>query len=227
MNFVILFLGCLFLIYAQIHPKLIAWSGNENETGTHHQFIIFTRRFHLGLGIFFLAGSIFFFIRHEPIWAGVFLGFAPLIAYTWFFWRMYRMKANNSPKKALAIFFVMLILTISLSFITYEGFTPAELKIQSNQVIVQGMYGKSFDRNDIVELQWFPRLPAGLKRRDGFSAGPVRKGHFFDADRNLVLLFVADRDQPVVKIIMKDGSYWIYNHPEMDAKGIIEKLEWN
>jgi hypothetical protein len=173
-------------------------------------YIPFFRKFHVFLGLSFIAlGAVLNYLISE-LAAGIFLATYPLLAYLWFVWQSKNYSENQARKQWIgiailmgALLFVAILLTISLK--------ENPLTVDSGKVIIEGSYGEEIPATDIDSIVLIGNLPEISIRTNGFAMGSVRKGYFKTSSGGIVKLLINAEQKSNIFIRLKSGKKIYYS----------------
>ena len=133
------------------------------------------------------------------------------------------MKLN--PKVGLTV--IITILTIAFTaFIVFKSVQEANFEIDASQsqlIISGGLYGKTIDLNENVEITMIE--PLEIKRKtNGAAIGNVKSGYFTLADDTKVYLNLGNDNHEWIAIIDEDDQYYINLKDEDETLNLYNEL---
>lgn len=204
--FGLFFVGLGFLVNEGNARYLLAGyntlSESERKKVDLSYFIPFFRRFHVFLGISFTLFGLGAYFAGGPVWANVFIGLYPILAYIYFVWKQERGSRTGSNKVALVI---LVVLFAGISLLLYEGFQKDVMRVSAELVQVSGLYGEKMHLETLKSVRVTAELPEITHRKNGIAAGSIKKGTFKTGDGSLVKL-VVDTDVDSFLEIIRNGD---------------------
>ncbi|MCC5930476.1 MAG: DUF3784 domain-containing protein [Cyclobacteriaceae bacterium] len=202
-------------------------SEEEREKVNIVEVVSFLRRFHVFLGLTFLAiGLVLYYFISSDV-AGFFITAYPILAYIWFIWRsrkFYKKVDSGGYKAGIIVLFVTLVFVMIIFGLGYRDNT---LVLTDDGLNLTGMYGVKLKTEDLISFELVEQCPAMKSRLNGFATGNMRKGIFKSAEGERVRLLINDPEKPVIKIVPVRGRTIYYNSRKYDSAGLFKKLQEN
>ncbi|SDM93330.1 DUF3784 domain-containing protein [Kriegella aquimaris] len=226
----LLFIGIGYLITEKNAKYLLSgyntMSKDEKEKVELKPYLHYFRKFHIFLGLSFMAIGLFLNYISPNI-GGIFLGVYPILAYGYFMWtsRGYfeKVKSNKSQLKV-----GIIIIAASLVFVAaifYLGYQEDKILLEKDQITLEGFYGEEIDPSQIQSVELVERLPEIKKRTNGFSSGSVHKGYFKQEGGKSVKLILNGEAKPYVLITKKNGERIYYSSRSTPNQKIYDQLK--
>lgn len=89
----------------------------------------------------------------------------------------------------------------------------AVIALSDSNIVIGGMYGKTFDYSDITSVELKDTIPTITMRTNGSALGENRKGYFYLEGMGKCLLFTLSDNGPFVYINVK-GQNVIINYKD-------------
>lgn len=113
----------------------------------------------------------------------------------------YEYTPDSRPKGnlLLPVLVILLVVILPMVLIIYGNRDP-EVRTDSNQVIIKGIYGLTIKLNEISHLDTVITLPPVKKRTNGYSFAKTLKGNFTLADGSRAKLFIHRGTPPYIHL---------------------------
>ena len=222
----LLFISMAFLVTENNSKYLLSGYNTMSEAERTKvdikSYIPYFKKFHLFLGVSFIAiGLLLHFAIGESA-SGIFIGVYPILAYIYFmresnkYWKGSSSKWN---KIGLYVLVATLILVVGLLAM---GFKENQIVIAPDSVQFQGSYGETLGASDIESVTLVDHLPNITSKTNGFSLGSIRKGYFktkegekvkliLNADNKAYLLFTKTNGEKIYFSAKENTSIELYN----------------
>ncbi len=115
----------------------------------------------------------------------------------------------------LPVLVILLVVIMPMALIIYGNRDP-EVKTESNQLIIKGIYGLTIKYQEISRLDTFSTLPSIKKRTNGYSFAKVLKGNFTLSDGSKAKLFIHKGVPPYIHL--GTGRFDLYLNLKDPAK---------
>lgn len=236
----LLFIGIAYLITEKNAKYLLSGYNtmpkDQQEKVQLGPYLKFFRKFHVFLGISFIAIAALLHYVISPNGVSLFIGIYPILAYGYFIYgsRGY-FKEVKSSSNQLKLGAIILVATLAfVSAIFYLGYREDDLVFKNDSVALEGFYGEEIDFSKIKSVALVERLPAIRKRTNGFSSGTVHKGYFELKDGKRVKLLLNSENKPYLLFITKEGKNIYYASSKKSneeiygqLKNLVPELEYN
>lgn len=186
-------------------------------------YLRFFKRFHLILGISLFAGTTLISLINNN-WASMFMTLYPLIAY------MYMLIAGNkyfSDKSQKTTSYVVgggaLLVAAFVGISQFSNYGTSTLVLKNNALEIQGSYGISLAKADILDQTLIDDLPEISYKSNGFAAGDYAKGSFKLKSGKTAKLYVNKKISPVILFHTTKGDVY-YNAVEADMAGLYKEI---
>ncbi|MBU2906802.1 DUF3784 domain-containing protein [Arenibacter algicola] len=222
----LLFISMAFLVTENNSKYLLSGYNTMSEAERTKvdikSYIPYFKKFHLFLGVSFIAiGLLLHFAIGESA-SGIFIGVYPILAYIYFmresnkYWKGSSSKWN---KIGLYVLVATLILVVGLLAM---GFKENQIVIAPDSVQFQGSYGETLGASDIESVILVDHLPTITSKTNGFALGSIRKGYFktkegekvkliLNADNKAYLLFTKTNGEKIYFSAKENTSIELYN----------------
>lgn len=232
----LLFIAMAFLVTENNSKYLLSGYNTMSEAERTKvdikSYIPYFKKFHLFLGVSFIAiGLLLHFAIGESA-SGIFIGVYPILAYIYFiresnkYWKGSSSKWN---KIGLYVLVATLILVVGLLAM---GFKENQIVIAPDSVQFQGSYGETLSASDIESVTLVDHLPKITSKTNGFALGSVKKGYFktkegekvkliLNSDSKAYLLFTKTNGDKIYFSAKEKPSIDLYNEiKNVHPKGI-------
>lgn len=173
--------------------------------------LAYFRKFHLFLGISFIAlGLILTYVFNEVVGVA-FIVIYPCLAYIYFVItsEKYGQGLHSKRKNKVAIFILVATLLVVVGMLAY-GVKENTISIAPDAVEIHGTYGEVLLPSEIARIELVPELPKITFKSNGFALGKINKGYFkTEAGERVKLILNAD-NKPYLLIEKVDGKKIYY-----------------
>ena len=213
----ILFAGLGFLLTENNARYLLAGYNTmpeeEREKTDIKSYIPFFRKFHLWLGLSFLALGVPLALINKNA-GSIFLAVYPVAAYAFFLWKSRKFyKEVYSGWKSIGVFVSLGVLFV-VGILLFFGLREDSLIIKKDALELEGFYGETLPVSDIKSIELTEELPEVTFRANGFALGNVRKGYFRTRDAGQVKLLLNSREEPYIMVKKESGEAIYYSSKE-------------
>lgn len=118
---------------------------------------------------------------------------------------------NKTGKKAIAAYILLGVVALFVVGEFYSGSKPVEVIVNSQSLIVKGMYGFELPIGTIREVKLVDSIPAITSRTNGYSFGNTKKGYFNLEEYGNCRLFLCSDSSPYLIVTEDSGSITIIN----------------
>jgi hypothetical protein len=206
----LLFISMAFLVTEKNAKYLLSgyntMSEEERQKVAIQSYIPYFRKFHLFLGISFIAFGLLLHVGIGESASGIFIGVYPILAYIYFikesskYWKGSGNKWNKIGLYVLVGTFILIIGLFTM------GFRENKILITVDRIELQGIYGETFKPASIKSVALVDQLPNISSKTNGFALGPIKKGLFRTKDGENVKLILNSLNAPFLLITKNDNS---------------------
>jgi hypothetical protein len=125
-------------------------SPEERKQFDLKSFIPFFRKFHLFLGISFLAIGLALYYLGSAHAGGIFLGLYPISAYVYFTWKANTFSKGLNTKWTKAVMYVLAGTFVFVFGLLGLGFKEDKLMVDAEKIRIEGSYGEEITSPDIA-----------------------------------------------------------------------------
>lgn len=178
-------------------------STQERDNFLIEDFLKFFKLFHIFLGISFFLLSFFIIELFDEIYFGLFVSIYPLLFYVYMIFRSKKFYKNNDLKKNWKENLSIIILVAVLIFIVglfYYSIKDNHVKIENNNLIIEGIYGDIFPLDQIENVKFIDSIPKNIKKENGIIVGEIVKGNFEINSNEIALFYINNNYERVLEI---------------------------
>ncbi len=124
----------------------------------------------------------------------------------------YNKGKTNKGEAKIAVGFNSFILVLVFGMLLYGAREP-KIEVENDRITIRGMYGRTIDREDIVELSLQDNIPRILNKTNGFDLGYILRGNFRLENIGSAILFINERSSPYI-VIKTEDRYYIINYKD-------------
>ncbi|WP_156625966.1 DUF3784 domain-containing protein [Clostridium tertium] len=137
-----------------------------------------------------------------------------------------RFDHNKKSKAETVVLVVVSFITFAILIITFSlGNEPNEIKITDSSIIIDGGYGTSIKKENIISIESIESLPEISSRTNGYSDGVNKKGDFKLENGEKIKLYVQSEDGPFIKITSKDKVVFINYKDKVETLKLLNNLK--
>jgi hypothetical protein len=159
--------------------------------------------FCFAMGVVLLAGLLLLVFDFTAAGFGVLALLVPLIVYLLVTAQKYDSnnrqadgRAKTGAKIMVGVVVAIILLVASLTgYLLYRGSQPPDIRIDSGNLAISGLYGQRIARTDIEDIQLLDTLPHIEMRTNGSAVGDQLVGHFRLTNVGAAVLYV-NRSKP-------------------------------
>lgn len=206
----LLFLTMAFLVTENNSKYLLSgyntMSEAERKKVDIKSYIPFFKKFHLFMGISFIAIGLLLHYAIGESASGIFIGVYPILAYIYFMKesnKYWKGSSNKWNKIGLYVLGVSLILVIGLLAM---GFKENRLIVTTDNMEFQGSYGEVLGWSEIKSIDIINELPKIDSKINGFALGPIKKGYFSTDTGEKIKLILNSEYHPYLQITKLNGE---------------------
>ena len=166
----------------------------------------------IAIGVIIIVGTYFFNWIGFPIIASLLILTSILGGVIIMIYKSRKFYSDKLNKKSKSAYVILGIVIVFIFGTFYHSSRPVEVIISKESVIISGSYGLELPVKDIQEVRLVEKIPAITLRKNGFSLGPIKKGHFNLEEYGNCRLFLHSDSNLYLIIIGKNGEKTIINH---------------
>jgi len=191
------------------------------------RYLSFFKRFHVFLGVSLFTGTtLISFLNNN--WASAFMIMYPLFAYLYLIiWG--NLFYNNSKTRKVSTYFacgILVVVIIIIGFTQLSSYKSNDLILSNKTLEINGMYGMTIQKQDILKMKLVNALPAISYKSNGFAAGDYAKGSFKAKNGKTIKLFVNKSIRPTLWLETMQGDIY-YNSEDEDMARLYKKImQW-
>ncbi len=99
-----------------------------------------------------------------------------------------------------------IIILVAVGLLMVYFVQPLKVTIDDVGVRIHGIYGKTYEWDQIANAELLDELPGISRRTNGSSIGPYLRGHFRTVDSEALRLFVNRRQPPFIRIDSEEDT---------------------
>jgi len=233
MIYLIIFLSLLFLLVGLILTESNAkylLSGYNTLTEEERSkiditsYIRFFRTFHIYFSLSFLVlGLLIYYVIGESM-SSLYIGVYPIIAYAIFIWNSSKFYAHISSR---GLKISLGLLLAALAFVLYifsSGMTENKMIIGDTYLEISGTYGEKIKMENIERISLVDALPEIFIKKNGFSAGSIKKGTFKTKERETIKLIVNAQSDKYLLILKRNGDKLYFSSKSESVERLLNQL---
>ena len=225
----LLFIAMAFLVTENNSKYLLSGYNTMSEAERTKvdikSYIPYFKKFHLFLGVSFIAiGLLLHFAIGESA-SGIFIGVYPILAYIYFmresnkYWKGSSSKWN---KIGLYVLVATLILVVGLLAM---GFKENQIVIAPDSVQFQGSYGEILNASEIQSVALVDHLPKITSKTNGFALGSVKKGYFKTKEGEKVKLILNSESKAYLLFTKTNGDKIYFSAKEKPSLDLYNEIK--
>lgn len=225
----LLFIGMAFLVTTNNAKYLLSgyntMSEAEREKVDINAYIPYFKKFHLFLGISFIALGLLLHYAIGATASGIFMGVYPILAYVYFIWESNKFWKGSSKKwNKIGIYILVgtLILVVALFAM---GFKENHLIITGDSIQFQGSYGETISPSEIKSVTLVNELPKITSKANGFAIGNIRKGYFKTSAGEQVKLILNSDSKNYLLVTKVNGEKIYFSAKEKPSNEVYKELK--
>lgn len=225
----LLFIAMAFLITENNSKYLLSGyntlSESERTKVDIKSYIPYFKKFHLFLGVSFIAiGLLLHFAIGESA-SGIFIGVYPILAYIYFMResnKYWKGSSSQWNKIGLYVLVATLILVVGLLAM---GFRENKVIISTNNIEFQGSYGEILNASEIQSVALVDHLPKITSKTNGFAMGSIKKGYFKTNKGENVKLILNTESKAYLLVTKKNGDKIYFSAKEKPSLDLYNELK--
>ncbi len=130
-----------------------------------------------------------------------------------FYAQRFNLNKENQRKNAIIVVVILLVIGVFVFGLVLFGGGVTEVVVDSQEIIISGMYGTTIPLNELQDIQLIEQIPRIITRTNGYSAGNTLKGNFKLEEYGQGKLFLVS-DQGPFLLLRDQEDFYIINYEE-------------
>lgn len=168
----------------------------------------------IAIGLFIIVQYYLFSAVGLDLLANSMLAVCPFVGIAILIIKARKFDKNKTGKKTTVTYILLGTAALFVVGLFYSGSKPVEVIVNSQSLIVKGMYGFELPIGTIREVKLVENIPTITLRTNGYSSGTTKKGYFNLEEFGNCRLFLCSDFSPYLIITEDNGSRTIINFEE-------------